>query len=243
MRVVTYNVLSSHLCGSERNNHCNPMYLDPVYRLTVLKQKLEKEIVGKKSIICLQEVSMVWESNLNIFFSHYGYMFVTAMYGAKKSGYMGIGIAFPISDYRLKNCQITRLADTVQLVVQSDEIPDIWKLALDRMNQMIVLQLEDKQSNLSFCVGNYHMPCLFEYVDVMLIHSTLAAQYIQNLAEDLPYILAGDFNSNKFSPMYNLLTTGFHEKLDHNTDISGGKGIYWKYRLRTQSTFHMNVNQ
>ena len=55
------------------------------------------------------------------------------------------------------------------------------------------------------------MPCLFGSADklkVMVTHAALCAQHVQHLAQDLPFILAGDFNIQPDSSIYQLLKTG-----------------------------------
>ena len=66
--VTTYNVLSSSLGSADYFIKCDPDACDPSKRLPLVKLKLEKEI-EKKSIICLQELSIDWigEYYLNLF--------------------------------------------------------------------------------------------------------------------------------------------------------------------------------
>ena len=59
VRLVTYNVLSSHLGGADHFRNCAPEDLVPTTRLSRLLAKLEPE-VSQGSLICLQEVSMTW---------------------------------------------------------------------------------------------------------------------------------------------------------------------------------------
>ena len=216
MRVISYNILCSELSDPIRNNHCDPKFLDSPHRLELLKQKLQVEI-DRGSILCLQEVSTMWEGELQPFFQQQGYAFITSMYGHRKNGYMGIGIAYSLSTYTLMEYHNKRISDTVGLLTPKEELPSYWELALNRMNRMILLKLQNKiQSEETFWISNYHMPCMFDHIDVMLIHTTLVAQYIQQIADDTPYILTGDFNSIPTSPMYQLLTTGYYRHLTDN---------------------------
>jgi hypothetical protein len=59
VRVVTYNVLCSHLGGPDWFQACKPEDLKPSTRLERVLAKLEVEM-AKDSVICLQEVSMTW---------------------------------------------------------------------------------------------------------------------------------------------------------------------------------------
>lgn len=59
IRIATFNVLSSHLGGQDWYRACRAIDLDPNQRLITVKTILDDEIM-RKSIICLQEVSMLW---------------------------------------------------------------------------------------------------------------------------------------------------------------------------------------
>jgi endonuclease/exonuclease/phosphatase family metal-dependent hydrolase len=87
-----------------------------------------------------------------------------------------------------------------------------FKDALKRLNQMVIMRLSPigatPESNKSFVVGTYHMPCMFDYPQVMVIHCALSAQHIQNYSQGDPYIFAGDFNVKPTDSMYRLLTQG-----------------------------------
>ena len=63
-------------------------------------------------------------------------------------------------------------------------------------------------TNQEFSVGNYHMPCMFQNPEVMLIHCALYAQHMEKISKQIPYVLCGDFNIQPDSSMYQLLTEG-----------------------------------
>ena len=63
-------------------------------------------------------------------------------------------------------------------------------------------------SNQSFVVGTYHMPCMFKLPGVMLIHTALSAQHIQRYSKGDPYLFLGDFNFKPRDTTYKLVTTG-----------------------------------
>lgn len=88
---------------------------------------------------------------------------------------------------------------------------DAWSMAENRFNQLVTIQLQDKSTKKSFAIGNYHMPCAFFKPEVMSIHTDLAARHVQKLAkneDDMPYVLAGDWNIKPDGSSYRLLTTG-----------------------------------
>lgn len=171
VRVTTYNVLSSHLARADYFSFCNPKWLQASYRLMKVKEKIDAE-VAKKSIICLQEVSTVWAGSLHVYFAARGYHFVTGLYGNKFNGYMGVGMAVPLSEYDVLDVDITRIADTKTVARKKHEkgilatlknlfywplvrffkalgiLPEkqksVWDESLNRFNQMVSMRLQPK---------------------------------------------------------------------------------------------------
>ena len=111
VHVTTYNVLSSSLASPDYYTSCKPENLDQKMRFTRLIAKLDNQI-NKDSIICLQEVSLLWAGQLHAYFNKRGYYFATGLYGNKFNGYMGAAMAIPIHRYEITNCDISRVADT-----------------------------------------------------------------------------------------------------------------------------------
>ncbi len=231
-RLITYNILSSHLSEPDHFKSCDPQNLKPELRLKKLIKKLTFEI-EKKAIICLQEVSTLWAGELHRFFAENNYYFVTALYGKQKNGYMGVGLAWARDHYSVLDVKIERLSDSrdwkelAQFNVKMGNVlqkisyflnlkknvehPQYY--AQTRFNQFIFVKLKDRLSQEEFCVANYHMPCMFFVPQVMTIHVAMIAQKIQELAQENEFILAGDFNIRPHSPQYKLLT---NSKLDGN---------------------------
>lgn len=63
------------------------------------------------TIFALQEVCYPFASALHTFFAERGYHFVTGLYGRPFNGYMGVGIAYPLKDFKTINVDICRLSD------------------------------------------------------------------------------------------------------------------------------------
>lgn len=238
VKITSYNVLSSHLSAPSYFSSCKPEYCDPQYRFNKIKEKLDQEIASG-SVICLQEISTLWAGYLHPYFVKNGYHLITALYGNKFNGYMGVGVAVPLAKYDINNVDITRIADVKRMPKKSrDETIvmkmlktlnswfwklaqtlrlykppiDMWDSALYRHNQMICTRLQCKDTGRSFVVGTYHMPCMFELPSVMNVHCALSAQHIQRFAKDDPYLYVGDFNIKPDSSQYELLTKGTLEK-------------------------------
>ena len=70
-RVVTYNVLSSHLAEPTYFTHCDPDDLRAETRLTRVMEKLDAE-TARRAVIGLQEVSMTWAGPLHAYFAERG---------------------------------------------------------------------------------------------------------------------------------------------------------------------------
>jgi hypothetical protein len=182
VKVTQYNVLSSHLGGANYFTACNPNFLNPATRLEKLKEKLLDEIESN-SIICLQEVSTTWAGPLHAFFASNNYSFITALYGGRWDGYMGVAIAVPQNFYEILEVDITKIADTKKLpkkpkptpfmqwifFFQSFFVPifnilknifikpvvkyELWDTVTWKSNQMISTRLKLKDSDKQFVVG------------------------------------------------------------------------------------------
>jgi len=104
VRVISYNVLSSELVDPERFALCSEEDLDSDRRYQEIEKILSVE-VDRKSIICLQEVSLTWAARLHVFFAPRNYRVVKAQFSSIHSGYMGCLTAFPHDVYKLVDCK------------------------------------------------------------------------------------------------------------------------------------------
>lgn len=124
VRIVSYNLLSSHLAEPTYHTKCKPQNLDAKVRFSKIIDKLKQEIDTHNDndasdgnshipvVFCLQEVSHDWAKQLHVFFANNGYHFITALYGRNFNGYMGIGTAYPTQYYETLNVDLCRLSDT-----------------------------------------------------------------------------------------------------------------------------------
>jgi mRNA deadenylase 3'-5' endonuclease subunit Ccr4 len=170
-------------------------------------------MMGKKPIICLQEVSREWEGPFHVFFANRGYHLITSLSGPPHQGYMGIAMAIPLQQYEIQDVSIQRIADTKSIVPKAETL-----FYLDRFrawcgvrqkkveNTMIATRLQMRESRNTFCIGTYHMPCAFWAPEVMLIHTSLAVKHLQEFAKGQEHIFAGDFNFLPTSQSYELIT-------------------------------------
>lgn len=261
VKVTSYNVLSSALADPHYFTHCKRNYLRADHRFKKLQTKLRKEIQSN-AIICLQEVSKAWSTQLEPFFTARGYRFIPGLYGSYVTGNMGVAIAVPTSIYNIEDIDVACVAETKPKVLpvpepvepkesvfqllcnffarsdsnskQSTPKPidavtaDLWDNILGRKNLMICLRLshlnnnntnninssqhnnsnQSQQASHSFIVGTYHMPCAYQTPAVMIAHTALSTQHIQQFAKSDPYIFVGDYNFMPSSSQYTLVTTG-----------------------------------
>lgn len=261
-RLTSYNVLSSHLASPSYFVYCSPEYLDAEYRFKGLCTKLDRE-TSLKSIVCLQEVSHQWAGRLHTYFASKNYHFVTALYGPRFNGYMGVAVAIPLDKYDLCQVDITTIADTkvrpkkeipplwfkwimncvgfIKRLLCVNSEPSYWDYAYNRSNQMICVGVKCKYTNQEFVVGNYHMPCAFRTPQVMTIHCSLAAQHIQRLSRGLPCAFLGDFNIKPDSKMYQLLTTGNMDTTTEEMPLNE-KGDSWSVRVEPMQSAYVCSN-
>lgn len=225
VNVISYNVLSSSLASPGYFVHCEPKNLYSENRFVKLTAKLEEQ-VRRKAVICLQEVSTAWAGQLHSFFQKEDYYLISSHYTKGWQGYMGSAIAFPNKSFTAEEVEIVRVADTkpwprqpkptlldkvssaVQSLIFGARQQDHWELARNRANTMVMVRLKSRSGGKTFCVGTYHMPCMFWAPKVMVIHSALVCQKIQAFAKDSHCILLGDFNFKPIDSCYSLCTQG-----------------------------------
>jgi mRNA deadenylase 3'-5' endonuclease subunit Ccr4 len=220
--VVTYNILSSEFGHPEHHVGCSSKNLDPRNRIGKIISKLAA-IIGNDPIICLQEVSMYFFSELNTFFQNKNYFVISDLYGYQDSGYMGCLIAFPNSKYNLGSNKIVKVGSELKKMLvekktgraimaremlDSNENSDDLVLSACRHNSLIMVILQRKNDSGMICVGTYHMPCTHEKPIISLIHGSYIVKEIHGFASGVDYILAGDFNIKPDDLTYSLITDG-----------------------------------
>lgn len=269
VRIVSYNVLSSQLARTDHYPTLNPSHLLASNRLPVVLKKLDEEI-EKKAIICLQEVSQDWAGELHTYFANRGYYLVSGLYGKKFNGYMGCVLAWPTDSLSVLNVDISRLSDkrkggwprdpkkgTISRLLSSvwstvrhpledfgllQRPPiDHWSMSENRFNIILSVKLEDKQSGQAYYVSTYHMPCAFYAPMVMTLHAEMAAKHVQQLADDCPYVLAGDWNIKPYDSTYNLMTTGMMDA-GHPNWPAPKHGMEWMPTARPMRSAYAETN-
>ena len=183
LRVVSYNVLSSHLASPSHFSTVDPEHLDASNRLPKLLDKLQQEIDAtvadntknkeagqqRSTIFCLQEVSYDWCGALHVFFANRGYHVVSGLYGRSFNGYMGVVTAYPTGTLETVTVDISRLADTYERDWPEEAAPPssnilsklwcrasttLWGLVSSSQNQNQPLHGLGKQCQV--CQGLHH---------------------------------------------------------------------------------------
>ena len=230
MRVVTYNLLNPAFCTPKCLPHNSGADLINEWRFLCILEKLRKQMADVKAIICLQELGNHWCSRLLKYFEDHGYRFVYRLYGDKRKGYYGVGIAFPTQLYALEQAQIFNPADDVPWYAYPKPHKDGWlewmwnrgvesaqskgdsviEKVKNRNNHVVLLCLRDRDTRLTFYVATYHMPCFVGCDDSMALAAAIVSYAIdQRCVRDDPVVFAGDFNITPESPAYrNVMMRG-----------------------------------
>lgn len=211
IRICSYNLLSQSLCRPESHYRSKPEDCDPNTRYRRITAQLQAE-VDQGSVMALQEVSETWASRLTVFFAQRNYHFTFRCYGGNFADYMGIGIAFPRDRYSLTDLVAKRIADwgrwprkpreevgvmtyvlglvksLQRKILGEEKDTDPYKVARRRFNVALWMKLKDLETSTEFCVGNYHMPCVFWAPSVMLFHTALLFNFMQKLSKEAPLI-------------------------------------------------------
>lgn len=98
IKVITYNILSPHLCNPTEFQEYSQEDLDPNHRKNKIILLIDEWTSQEDPpIICLQEVPYSWKGPLEKLFLNRKYNFFTMSYGYKKNGYFGVSTAVPQS--------------------------------------------------------------------------------------------------------------------------------------------------
>lgn len=219
---MTYNVLAPRLCIPRFFPTCLPEHAETETRWLKVHRRVQQECASR-AIIALQEVDVDWARRLLVLFAEQGYRCVFAQYGGPFTGHMGVLLAWPRDEYETLEVAIARVSGSVP-----DEAPygilsrceppdperrqdDEWNLAKQKTNEAIFVRLRPHAPSPSFCVGTYHMPCLFgdlAKVRALNIQTCMLLQRFKDFARDDAAVLMGDFNFKPKTSAYVLAASG-----------------------------------
>eukprot|EP00924_Labyrinthula_sp_SR-Ha-C_P010841 augustus_masked-scaffold_35-processed-gene-2.77-mRNA-1 protein AED:1.00 eAED:1.00 QI:0/0/0/0/1/1/2/0/583 len=223
--VVTYNLLSPDFSTPNNHPNANPEHLNPDERFEKIKQVLEHNITNTPNcVFCLQEVNRDWQELLIDFFIKNSYTPIPNKCEDIGSPYCSVFLAVP-SDFEVRKADSRRIIDTIHwpdeetyddryLKNYSEKTLKFISRAKTFSNGCIWAILQHKYTGKEFCLATYHMPAVNDKKRILDIHAGLLLKYIQKKAEDLPLILAGDFNlTPKKTGTYYHITNGNWENV------------------------------
>jgi len=73
---------------------------------------------------------------------------------------------------------------------------------------MPMVKLQERKSGKEFWVANTHMPCKFYNQKLMGAFAWHIGHQVQEVAQETPYVLVGDFNAKPTDVVYEMYTTG-----------------------------------
>lgn len=217
MKIFNYNVLSDKLCDNNFYIGYDKEVLDTGVRLNKLKELLTSKI-DEQYIICLQEVSLSWRGQLEVFFSEaiIPYRTFSISQGHEGNGYMGIFIAIPYI-YGIKKVDYIPIRDLIKKY-EHNYTPERFKLLTNTYNHLIVVGL-----NNNVTIGTYHAPCKYDDDEYMKLYTSEIIKYMSNNYDKV--ILTGDFNIQPNSTYYGIIT----EHMRSAYAMMGGEPHYTTY--------------
>lgn len=203
INIISYNILSSHLSSPNTFPQNNPEDLKPSNRLFKLKNILKQYINTQSPIFLLQEVSINWAEELQVFFYQENYTFIVSHYGNYHTGNMGVAIAFP-NVYRL--LKVANRPITSSLAWPPVKVEDDWgRIKYNTKRWLgVYIQNDDK----SFWVTTCHLPCVYKNPGLTNTYVYIFLHSLNSIVGNSPVILGGDFNFTQTSEAHMTMTIG-----------------------------------
>lgn len=211
-RVLTYNILSEIYANRQAYPHCPSWALAWTYR----KRNLIREMaLCDADILCLQELQADhYEDHFRPYFYRLGF---ESCYKVKTRESMGRkGKIDGCAIFFRKDMFVLREQHTVEFNAiahsRTQESRTLNRCLKGNVGQILILDVVDGSGPL--VVANTHLYWDPELTDVKLFQIDVFMQELEiliqsrRLGADVPLILAGDFNSEPISSVYELLSTG-----------------------------------
>ncbi|CAF1054156.1 unnamed protein product [Adineta steineri] len=229
IRVVTYNLLVPKLAEQPGfYMKSRPEFLRIEYRWPIIKSQLKQEIqYHQNTIICLQEVSRTLLPTLKAFFHRMNYIMIESLFGERYNDNMGVAIAVPVTmplfyknsiivgdhirsiipSFKKDLSSLSTWRNALMYSVMDQSKPSsngLWERAMSLNNTLVCVGVHIHGRPLF--IGTYHMPCLFQIPEIMVMHSSAVKDLMFQLAAGHPLILAGDFNLQPHDISYRAIT-------------------------------------
>jgi len=211
IRVLSYNCLAEIYASSRQFEYCSPWAVAWPYRQRNLLRELERY---DADVLCLQEIQADhYEQFLEPQMKALGYAGIYQQKSRESMGKVG----------KIDGCA-TFYRESLLEVVQKQSVEydgvaqrTIASLSMDSraLNRLIrgnvglivVFRWKEKPTDY-VCVANTHIYWDPEKSDVKLFQVYALLHHLETLALTCPLIVAGDFNSEPDSAVYELLSTG-----------------------------------
>ena len=207
INIITFNILSPGATNPKFYPDIDENFLHSTYRFGKIKLLLTKYI-NDNYIICLQEVSKEWSEILNIFFEFHGYESFFSPF-TNKTNRLGTAICYPKHLFNVinKNHYIIGTIIKKHMDVTSDEF---IKEASKCTQVLLLVNLIHRETNKTFYVATYHMPCKYDKRTVMEAHLLFCMKTINEIVGDDCVIFTGDFNSKYNENEWRIIIKGEH---------------------------------
>lgn len=209
MKIYTWNILAKPLFTAKNYPKNDPGVFNLDERDRLICQEMTKRC-QEKYIIGLQEVDTETYEKLVIIFNENDYEVYWVSNGNHLNDYMGIVLAWPREQYKLKRfrqLQTCGLAKEYYDIYSSlDKLMNPWLTILKRKNWILAAELQDKKSLKSFVVATCHVPRLYDIPHATYLCIDLLYTSLEKFAGSLPLFICGDFNFLPSSEAYMLLT-------------------------------------
>ena len=206
LKLLTYNVLSPFCTARDRYPHCPSWALAWTYRRERVLQEL---FTHAPDLVCLQEVTQ--KAFISFFLPSLaasgGF---DGIFQARARKTEGSALFFKKDRFQLLEKLQIDLGEEAKKYL-GETATDTNKLKrLAHPNICLIAVLEDKEAERKFCVANPHLFWMPEFPDVKLWQSWVVVRTLERFyfAENLPVLMAGDFNSQPSSAVYEFLATG-----------------------------------
>ncbi len=267
VKVIQYNVLTSKYCTKEAYFECSDKTLDFQNRVELLKHQFTSEKGGIFCLqeVCypLRQELEVFFSKLGYSFitSNYNHPWSGCMgtaiafpqsYALEKCNFVRIADVYSelvpekprpeVKEVSYASTLLWNLGLGNNPYVEDTEHEKWLKFDTEmrKTNSVqILLRLKMPFSGKSFVVSTYHAPCKFWDESLMLMLTALPLSALEKFSENLPCILAGDFNSIPSSGMYDLCVLGLEGLLEEKYLPQCVEAIR-KLRLPTLQSAHFS---
>lgn len=227
MYFVTFNLLTQTFSTKKSKPKCTEEELNYKHRLSMIFDMLT-EWIQLEAVICLQEVSIKYKEELILFLIENNYAHVFENYGSSWNDYMGVCILYP-NRFKVLDIKILRPASMAYFRLPKYSTKEvswydyfmsffykpndtIFSEILRTYNRQIVITFEN------YTVCGLHLPCRYYNPEFMSAYMSII---LHSLAKYDNLVLMGDFNSDRNSDVYRMITEGKTQY--HKIDLMGVK--------------------